>query len=345
MNNYFGRYKLSDSEDRYKALIYELDIGSANSKISITPLAGGVSSDIARVTVDDTSYCIKFALPKLKVAENWEAPVHRNRAEYEWLKVASNSVPECAVKLYGRSEAHHGFVMEFLGGDAIYLWKEALLQQQAEQNEAFKVGDLIGKIHAVSAQAEFDRQLFNNHQDFYALRLEPYLVFTATRHPKLAGPLESLVKQLASSDRVLVHGDVSPKNIFFRDGYPLVLDAECATMGDASFDPAFCLNHLVLKSIHLAGSRHRLLDSIQQFWSGYRAHVNWENTAKLEARICKLLPALMLARIDGKSPVEYLDEANQNLTREIAIELIQRPVETLETLVDFCRTATKGPNI
>ena len=79
---------------------------------------------------------------------------------------------------------------------------------------------------------------------------------------------------LYRGDAVLLHGDLSPKNILFRDAAPILLDAECATMGDASFDPAFCLNHLILKAIHLPASRERLLSEVGKFWQTYENHIN-----------------------------------------------------------------------
>ena len=142
-----------------------------------------------------------------------------------------------------------------------------------------------------------------------------------------------LADKLYAAETVLVHGDVSPKNILFRAGRPIVLDAECATMGDASFDPAFCLNHLILKALHLPRARPALLAAVSRFWQAYSAHVDWEDPAALEERICRLIPALMLARVDGKSPVEYLDDAEKDMTRGLATRLIRAPEQTIPALV------------
>ena len=275
----------AELKQRCCELVAELGLGTVESVRNVTPLSGGVSSDIARVELAERSFCVKFALPKLKVAADWLAPVHRNRAEYAWLEVAAAMAPESAVKLYGRSEALHGFAMEFLAGDVVYLWKAALLTEQDNRGEAQRVGELLGRIHAASVAADFDVRSFQNRDDFYALRIEPYLVYTAGQHPELAAVLNTLADDLYRADRVLVHGDVSPKNILFRDMTPIILDAECATMGDASFDVAFCLNHLVLKAVHLPDSRQGLLLAVTQFWAAYAAHISWEDATDLEARI------------------------------------------------------------
>lgn len=320
-------------------LIQELKLGSAQDIIRVEPLSGGVSSDIAKVQLEHHSLCVKFALPKLKVAADWQAPVHRNRAEYEWLKCAAGISAQSAIKLYGRSERLNGFAMEFLEGDSVYLWKSALLNECSTWTEAKHVGDLMGRIHAASARDNFYAANFQNQDDFYSLRLEPYLIYTAENHPSLAPQLRSLSDDLYQADLVLIHGDISPKNILFRDETPFILDAECATMGDASFDLAFCLNHLVLKAVHLPNTRQQLFESITDLWVAYQRHIHWEPTSSLESRLCRLLPALMLARVDGKSPVEYLDASNQSLVRSIATALLQSSENSLPKLVKLIQSS------
>ncbi|WP_417250050.1 phosphotransferase family protein [Celeribacter sp.] len=324
---------MDDLFNKCAALVEELGIASREAVTRVGPLTGGVASDIARVEVSGRTLAVKFALPKLKVAADWRAPVHRNSAEYAWLSVAAQVAPEGAVKLYGRSEADHGFAMEFITGDDVYLWKDRLLSGALPEGEAGAVGDVIGGIHAASTVDGFDAAPFDNADDFRALRIEPYLTYTARRHAGVAQALTALADMLYAARGVLVHGDVSPKNILLRDGRPVMLDAECATMGDASFDPAFCLNHLVLKSFHLPQNRAALLGEVGAFWSAYAQHVTWEDPAELEARIAALLPALMLARVDGKSPVEYLNDATRAQVRTAALALVVSPEKTLSAFV------------
>lgn len=332
---------MSRLHDRCAALIEELGIAPRAAVDAVTALTGGVASDIARVDVGGRSYCAKFALPKLKVAADWRAPLHRNAAEYAWLEVAAKVCPEASVELFGRSAEQHGFVMAFLDGQGVYLWKSALLAEAPDRGEAALVGDMLGRIHAASTAPDFDRAAFRNRDDFRALRIEPYLTFAAHARPELAAELTALADALYAADQVLVHGDVSPKNILLRAAGPVLLDAECATMGDASFDPAFCLNHLVLKAVHLPASRDRLLTGAAAFWATYAAHASWEAPAALEARVCRLLPALMLARIDGKSPVEYLGQDARDFVRRAAIALIASPAPTLAAFTERLKTTMK----
>ena len=315
--------------ERCETLVRELGIADASDVLSVEPLTGGVASDIAKVDLGKRTICVKFALPKLKVAADWQAPVHRNAAEYAWLKVAADLLPQSAVRLFGRSEAQHGFAMEFVSGEDVYLWKTSLLEQKPNKGEALLVADMIGRIHQKSSQSGFDTTPFQNRDDFHALRIEPYLSATAKVHSDLSPLLNELEDMLYQSNQVLVHGDVSPKNILMRSGGPVLLDAECATMGDASFDPSFCLNHLVLKAIHLPATRERLLKDVVAFWQAYATHITWEPPTTLESRVCRLLPALMLARVDGKSPVEYLNDAEKNIVRAISKSLLKTPADTI----------------
>ena len=312
-------------------MLTDLGIKTGSQPLWVEPLSGGVGSDIAKVDLGDRRLCVKFALPKLKVAEDWFAPVHRNQAEFEWLKLVTHVAPGNAVKLYGRSEVHHGFVMEYMEGDDVYLWKSSLLKGHISTDEANQLGELLGRIHLASTHSNFNSSPFQNMNDFVALRIEPYLSFTAERCPQYAQRLNKLADELSSSNRVLIHGDVSPKNIFFHKGKPVILDAECATMGDASFDCAFLINHLALKAVHLPLIRNMLIESIEVFWNSYSKHVSWESNIDLESRVCALLPALMLARVDGKSPVEYLNPTEQQLVQSISASFFQtRPTRLKE---------------
>jgi Phosphotransferase enzyme family len=333
--------ELPDIESRCIALIEELGLGRADEVVAVVPLTGGVASDIARVELGSRQFCVKFALGKLRVAASWHAPVHRNRAEYAWLGFAQSVKHGCAPGLHGCSETLHGFAMDYLSGGDVYLWKSAMLEGASHGEESAGVAAVLGSIHAASAQPAFDRSPFENRDDFLAIRLEPYLSFTSTRHACIAERLNELASRFHKADIALVHGDVSPKNILIRSGTPVFLDAECATMGDPAFDVAFCLNHLIIKALHLPASRNALLKSVPVFWNAYAAQVSWEDAGAVGARVAELIPALMLGRVDGKSPVEYLNDEERHTLRTIAIPLIADPPGSVEDLVELLRQALK----
>ena len=328
----------SEIEGRCIKLVEELGLGRADDVKAVEPLSGGVASDIARVELGLRQLCVKFALGKLRVAADWYAPVRRNKAEYAWLEFAQSVETDCVPGLYGCSETLHGFAMDYLSGSDVYLWKSAMLDGVSRGEEGESVATILGRIHAASTQPGFERAPFDNRDDFHAIRLEPYLSFTAKRHACIADRLNDLVHRFHKADIALVHGDVSPKNILIRSGVPVFLDAECATMGDPAFDVAFCLNHLIIKALHLPVSRSALLDSVLAFWNAYAKQVSWEDAGSVDRRVAELLPALMLGRVDGKSPVEYLDEEERSTLRDIAIALLVDPPVSVDDLVAILRT-------
>lgn len=328
--------------DRCAALLAELEIASANEVISIDLLDGGVASDVAAVRLPGRLLCAKFAFAKLRVAADWRVPVDRNQAEYAWLAFAGETVPGSAPVLYGHVPTMNGFAMEFVQGRDVYLWKQALLQGRGGRAEGAKVGQTLGVIHATSSLPGFNASKFQNHKNFYQLRLDPYFGHTARAHPELAVVLQRRITSLRENSTVLIHGDVSPKNILFRNGDPVFIDAECATMGDPAFDVAFCLNHLILKCIHMPHRFEALSREMHALWGAYASHVEWETVDVLENRICMLVPALMLARIDGKSPVEYLTDEQRVRVRALAINLLQAPPASLDELTAKVDDAIKG---
>lgn len=328
--------------DRAAALVIELGLARADDIVAVSPMTGGVASDISVVDLGDRRICTKFALAKLKVAEDWRAPLSRNRAEYAWLGFAGRVEPSAVPRLLGRSEAAKGFAMDCIDGPDVINWKQALMTGGGCDGHAARVGDRLGQLHTASVQPGFDRTGFDNGADFVALRLEPYLDFTASRLPQVAEPLHALSAELRRASVVLIHGDVSPKNILFRGTTPIFLDAECATMGDPVFDLAFCLNHLLLKAIHFPDRADRLTGAAQALWAAYRPAIGWEAPNALERRAARLLPALMLARVRGKSPVEYLSPTEQARVIDLAVPMLLEPPDRLAGVFDGVRAGGGG---
>src|SRR6202007_3164907 len=160
--------------------------------------------------------------------------------------------------------------------------------------------------HSRFARSSVVAAAFATDAIFYAIRLEPYLLATARAHPDRAAALERLAETTAHTKLTLVHGDVSPKNILIGPRGPVFIDAECAWFGDPAFDLAFCLNHLLLKCLWVPAATSRLLAAFDTLAETYLAGVDWEPAECVDRRTAHLLPGLFLARIDGKSPVEYL---------------------------------------
>lgn len=293
-------------------------------------LTGGVSSDIWRIDLPGGAICVKRALGKLKVAADWRAPVARNRYEAAWMQVAGAAVPGAVPALLGQDEAEGALAMAFLAPERYPLWKALLRDGVADMAFAAAVGQRIGRIHAATAGDAAIAAQFPTDGIFYDIRLEPYLVATAARHPDRADALLALVAQTQANKRALVHGDVSPKNILAGPDGPVFLDAECAWWGDPAFDLSFCLNHLLLKCLWTPTSAAGFLSCFDALATAYLAQVAWEPAAALELRAARLLPGLFLARVDGKSPAEYITtEAARDRVRRVARALLAAPVARL----------------
>ena len=202
------------------------------------------------------------------------------------------------------------FAMDYLDPRSHPVWKSELRDGRVDPAVAAAVGRRLARIHAATAGREDLARAFSGGAEIFRLiRLEPYFTATAQRHPDLAGSFAALVELGATTRRALVHGDVSPKNLLIGPAGPVFLDAECACYGDPAFDLAFCLNHLLVKCLWRPAGTALYLAAFDALAGAYLDGVRWEAPAALEARSAAYLPGLLLARVDGKSPVEYLTAA------------------------------------
>ncbi len=306
------------------AILRSLGLVGPNEAVACRPLAGGVSSAILQVG----------ALQRLTVAALWEAPLERNAAEAAWLRVVAAWLPDAVPALLGEDREAGLFAMEFLPPATYPVWKADLLDGRVDRKVASEVGERLGTIHSRSARTPELARSFAHDATFEVIRIEPYLRATARVHPALEGTLDALARRTLDTRLALVHGDVSPKNILCGPAGPVLVDAECACYGDPAFDLAFCLNHLLLKSAYRPPCHAAYLDAFHALAAAYRPHIDWEAPADLEHRTATLLPALLLARIDGKSPVEYLDEAQCAKVRRTAIAMLRSPERDLRAVSD-----------
>ena len=294
-------------------------LASDRSAIVAEPLTGGVASDIWRVEAGGRRFAVKRALAKLRVARDWRAPVSRNASEVEWLRTAAAIAPAAVPRILAHDAEVGAFAMEYLDPAQHPVWKAELRAGRADPAFASKVGTVLASIHAGTARRPELKPGFGDDATFTALRLDPYLNAAAEAHPDLAAPLQRLVTATLANRIALVHGDVSPKNILVGPAGPVFLDAECAWYGDPAFDLAFCLNHLLLKCLWTPAARADFLAAFDALAKSYLAGIDFEDAAALEARAARLLPGLFLARVDGKSPVEYLtDERDRARVRRAA---------------------------
>jgi len=307
----------------------------AGESVRFAPLTGGVSSDISLVEAGGRRFCVKRALPRLKVAALWEAPVERNAAEAAYMRAVARWLPGAVPRVLGEDAEAGLFAMDYFAPDGHPLWKSELLAGIADKDFAAAVGRDLGLIHARSAADASVPAAFANDATFEAIRIEPYLRATGRAHPRLSPRFDALARTTLATRRALVHGDVSPKNILRGANGPVFLDAECAWFGDPAFDLAFCLNHLLLKGAREGADRSLYAGAFSALAGAYLAEVDWENITEIEARAAALLPALFLARVDGKSPVEYLTrDTEREAVRRCAEPLISDPPRRLMDVAD-----------
>lgn len=292
----------------------------ATGAARVTPLTGGVSSDIVLVETAHRRLVVKSALAKLKVRDDWFADVSRNRVEQDYFQYAARIVPDSVPRILDGDPAEGWFAMEYLGDD-LENWKTALLAGRIDPAVARRAGEVLGRLHAASRDDPAARDRFDTLTNFHALRIEPYLLTTAGRVPEAAAFLRAEAARLAATRLALVHGDFSPKNLLAGRDRLVILDAECGWFGDPAFDTAFLLAHLHLKALLHPGAAAL----VPAFWTAYAAAAGKE----LESGTIRLLLCLLLARVHGKSPAEYLDGRQRDFVSDFVLTNLPRPPASL----------------
>ena len=297
----------------------------------LAPMDGGVSSEIYLVEDGTRKFVVKRALAKLKVKDDWFADVGRNRSERDYVECVGRMLPGAVPQLLFSSAEDGYFGMEYLGEDFLN-WKHVLLDGVFSADHAALAGRILGEIHRRTAGDEGLRKQFDTTQIFHQIRMEPYLLTTGERHPELRALFDAEARRIEATREALVHGDFSPKNILIRGDRMVLLDCEVAWYGDPVFDVAFFLNHLFLKSLHHAPRRCGGDEMVDAFWRAYAKERSADEAVAIEKRLVPLLLMLLLARVDGKSPVEYLAAPKQKLIRAFVAEHLPSPPGSLRAL-------------
>jgi aminoglycoside phosphotransferase (APT) family kinase protein len=222
-------------------------------------------------------------------------------------------------------------------------WKDHLLRGEVSLPVATAVGRMLGRIHAASAPRADLARGFADTSFFDELRIDPYLRYVAARSPDLAVAIDDVAAKLLGTGACLVHGDFSPKNVLVADADGVLLvDHEVAHWGHPAFDVAFVTNHLCLKAVRFrhVGHADEYLTAAGTLLDAYASASGGADvgTGQFAART---IGALLLARIDGKSPVEYLtDDADRRLVRGLGRQILLDPPPDAWAAVDRAREAT-----
>ncbi len=303
---------------------------------------GGVSGIVALASDGSLDVIIKQALPRLKVKEIWECDPGRiiteHRAHEVYARLAPDSVPEPLFadeenKVIGRIGAPDGTPM----------WKTQLLSGLLDFRVAEKAIGALLTIHNASARDDGVRRAFDDNSIFYDLRISPYIEKTVTVHPGLAERARPIINRLMTEKITLVHGDYSPKNILVTDSAVWILDYEVAHFGHPSFDLAFFFNHFMLKSVKNRQWRDAYLNMLLYMAGIYFSGVDCMAPALLEAQTTELLAFMLLARMDGKSPAEYIvRDEDKDLVRRVAFAILRDDTQTLRGATDILMDTSKN---
>jgi len=304
------------------------------AEVEISLMQGGVSSDVMLVRDGTRRFIVKRALKRLKVEDVWECDPRRSENEYRAIEYVARIMPDAVPRLIGSNPREHFLVMEYLE-EPFCNWKEQLMAGRVEPQTAWRAGKLLATLHDGTWHDRSAADRFETTDDFFALRLDPYLRTTASRHADLGAEFAAEAERLVQTRLALVHGDFSSKNLMVAPDRLVILDWEVAWYGDPAFDAAFLLNLLYLKSLRLPPHADLLIQSAQRFRSAYQQNLTHYDD-DLDARICRLMLMLMLARVDGKSPAEYLVgndwETQRGMVRRFVREMLQRRVTRFDTV-------------
>jgi 5-methylthioribose kinase len=311
--------------------------------VTVRELGGGVSNMVLlveRPRHPSAEFVLKQARPQLRTSQPWFSRVERIWREADVLSICARLLAnepdrETAqgAPLAARTprilfEDRPNYLLAISAAPRPNIvWKAELLAGRIDPRIAAACGTLLGTLHAESwldpqIQSQLgDRSLFDE------LRLDPYYRTLAAACPEARADVDRAIASLAAHPRSLVHADFSPKNLLVHEGGLLMVDFETGHFGDPAFDLGFFLSHLVLKACLHAPRHAACLDLAGEFCRAYEnvmvARVGPDEHAALWTRAVPNLALCAWARLDGKSPVEYLsEECRRQAIRGLARELL-----------------------
>jgi 5-methylthioribose kinase len=316
--------------EEIRNLLIKWRVINEKSNPSFTMLGGGVSNLVVKVDDSGRSFVVKRPLARLRVNEDWFADRGRIMREASCLKIIAEHVgQEYAPKVIQVDSTHFACLLEYAPVGTV-TWKHDLLNSKIDPLVTENAARFLIRFHAnTRGNLEIQKE-FTEISNFIELRINPYFKTISERHFGLNSHLNEIISGLTLVHICLVHGDFSPKNILLLpDGKIWVIDAEVAHYGNPAFDVAFCVNHLILKAYHLKSLP--LKEQAEKFWQIYWKESSWSGQEDFTVRV---LAALMLARVDGKSPVEYLNESDRAKVRQTSCKLIESRVDNFEELMN-----------
>jgi aminoglycoside phosphotransferase (APT) family kinase protein len=302
--------------------------------VRVRELGGGVSNLVLLVESPDPAgrrWVVKQSLGKLRVQDDWRSDRERIFREAEALETLRPVLdPEALPEVIYVDRQNYLYVMTAAPAGSV-AWKEQLLGRRADLAVARQAAALLARmINASRADPAFQKKFWDGTV-FDQLRIDPYYRTTAARHPDVRERFAGLIGVPRDVESALVHGDYSPKNMLVRHQKIFLIDLEVVHWGDPAFDSAFLTNHLCLKAFHQPRFAGLYIGLAGEFWKTLLRALALSSAAArdFERRTVEHLGGLMLARIDGKSPVEYIqnEETKEQVRRAAKRILLERPTQ------------------
>jgi 5-methylthioribose kinase len=279
------------------------------------------------------------------VASEWKFDRGRIVNERLCMEYLESILPDGTVpKVLAHDDSRYLFLMSY-APDGGQVWKDQLLRGEVDSTTAHRAGELLGQIHSQAAGDPYVEQTFGSPDLFEQGRVDPYHRTTAKANPEVAAEIEAEIERMHATRTTLVLGDYSPKNLLVYPERVFAIDFEVAHLGDPAFDVAFLLTHLVLKAVHNPDPAAPLLHAATAFLDGYRAGAgaaadrprphSTGGVMPADGAVTAELGCLLLARVDGKSPAEYITTNPQRATiRAHAYRLLKDPPGDLDTTLN-----------
>jgi 5-methylthioribose kinase len=336
------------SPRNFPAYLESRGFSAPGARWSVRELGGGVSNLVLLLESLDhpaRRWVAKQSLAKLRVQDDWRSERGRIFQEVAAIQTLGPILGKsCLPEIIHVDRENYLYVMGAApAGSAA--WKDLLLAGQVNPAVARQAAVLLARQINGSRHNATLREKFADQAVFDQLRIDPYYRTTAARQPGVRAAIEQLMQDSSRIRTALVHGDFSPKNLLVRGAHIFLIDFEVAHWGDPAFDSGFLLNHLCLKSFHQPRYAAAYLQAAHEFWSTLIAALPGEEVAGFERLTVRHLGALMLARIDGKSPVEYLrDEAVREQVRTFAKGVLREPPKEIAKVLERLKGEWLGPH-
>ena len=327
------------SASNVKDYLAEHGLWSRGAPMFIRELGGGVSNIVLLVegkapSGEERRWVVKQSLEKLRVKDDWRSERSRIFREAEAIQALGPVLGQGAVPQVVHVGLEDYLFIMTAAPPGSEMWKAALLDGRVDMGVARRAGTLLALMITSSQHIPSFRTAFAERAVFDQLRIDPYYRTAAARHHDVRPVIEKLIEDSWEIGTAIVHGDYSPKNLLVQDNRIFLIDFEVVHWGDPAFDAGFLLNHLFLKAFHQPRVGQVYFSAAREFW---RELVRGSEKAALEDfenMTLRHLGALMLARIDGKSPAEYIrDEMTKQRVRRFAKRLLlEEPRRLEETL-------------